>query len=112
VLGSIYNINPTLNKKNPPIDIYHKGDNAKQYFNLDFGGYTCIESDYLYKGFNGNLSVGDYVVLGNVGSYSIVLKPPFILPNFAVIDYDDENENIELIKEPENFEDIFHTYKF
>jgi diaminopimelate decarboxylase len=113
--GSIYNINPTLNKKNPPITVYHclsNPNSQKPYIDLDFGGYTCIESDYLYRGFDGKLAVGDYVVFDNVGSYSVVLKPPFILPNFAVIDYDDETYKIELIKHRESFEDLFKTFEF
>ena len=113
VLGSIYNINPTLNKKNPPLSVYASDAiERKHYSALDFGGYTCIESDYLYKGFNGELGVGDYVVFGNVGSYSIVLKPPFILPNFPVVNYDVETGETELIKNSEKFDDLFKTYKF
>jgi diaminopimelate decarboxylase len=114
VAGSIYNINPTLNKKNPPITVYHNDNNTNKqiYHDLDFGGYTCIESDYLYRGFSGELAIGDYVVFDNVGSYSVVLKPPFILPNFAVVDYDDETNSVEIIKRRENFEDVFKTYEF
>ena len=112
VLGSIYNINPTLNKKNPPIEIFNTNENdAKNYQDLDFGGFTCIESDYLYRGLSGDLAVGDYVVFGNIGSYSIVLKPPFILPNFAIVECMD-NGRISLIKEAEKFDDLFHTFVF
>lgn len=111
LLGSIYNINPTLNKKNPPINVYRSdGQTAKEYTDLDFGGFTCIESDYLYRHYNGMLAIGDYVVFDNVGSYSIVLKPPFILPNFSIIDC--SNDNIELIKRRETFDDLFHTFSF
>lgn len=112
VLGSIYNINPTLNKKNPPIKIYHMGkEPVRKFRNLDFGGFTCIESDYLYRNFSGDLAVGDYVVFENVGSYSIVLKPPFILPNFAVIELISDKK-IRLVKRAEQFEDLFHTFDF
>jgi diaminopimelate decarboxylase len=113
--GSIYNINPTLNKKNPPIKVYHNDKSEieeQNYIDLDFGGYTCIESDYLYKGFNGTLAVGDYVVFDNVGSYSVVLKPPFILPNFAIVDYDEKANSVELIKHRESFDDVFKTFEF
>ena len=111
VLGSVYNINPTLNGKNPPISIEHFSDkNQKEYVDLDFGGFTCIESDYLYKHYNGKLAVGDLVVFDNVGSYSIVLKPPFILPNFPVIII--KNGDVLCIKQKETFEDLFKTYKF
>lgn len=113
VLGSIYNINPTLNKKNPPLSVYASDvAERKHYCDLDFGGFTCIESDYLYRGYNGELAVGDYVVFENVGSYSIVLKPPFILPNFPVINYDEEAGVTELVKNTETFDDLFQTYKF
>lgn len=112
LLGSIYNINPTLNKKNPPLTVYPMGATADDYVNLDFGGFTCIESDYLYRGYNGALAPGDYAVFDNVGSYSVVLKPPFILPNFAVVDYDGDTGKTELVKRSETFEDLFCTYSF
>ena len=73
LLGSIYNINPTLNTKNPPIEVYPMGREQKEFTDLDFGGFTCIESDYLYRHFNGKLAKGDMVVFGNAGSYSVVL---------------------------------------
>lgn len=109
--GSVYNINPTLNKKNPPITVF--SDNTKKqddYVDLDFAGYTCIEGDYLYKGYNGKLGLNDLVVFDNVGSYSIVLKPPFILPNFPVIELRDGGKLV--IKRKETFDDIFQTYEF
>lgn len=110
LLGSIYNINPTLNKKNPPIEVYSMGGEQKEYKDLDFGGFTCIESDYLYRHYDGKLSRGDMVVFGNVGSYSVVLKPPFILPNFPIVDIS-EGE-LEIIKRGESFDDLFHTFEF
>lgn len=110
LLGSIYNINPTLNKKNPPIEIFAMGEGQKEYSDLDFGGFTCIESDYLYRHYDGKLAKGDMVVFGNVGSYSVVLKPPFILPNFPVIDVSEGQ--VEMIKCGETFDDLFHTFSF
>ena len=110
MLGSIYNINPTLNKKNPPINVYHMGGELKRYEDLDFGGFTCIESDYVYRNYNGELAKGDIVVFENVGSYSIVLKPPFILPNFPVLDIC--GEKVQVIKRKECFDDLFHTFMF
>ncbi|MDE6189352.1 MAG: pyridoxal-dependent decarboxylase [Clostridia bacterium] len=111
LLGSIYNINPTLNKKNPPIQVLPIGQGErKKYENLDFGGFTCIESDYLFRGYSGELAVGDIVLFGNVGSYSVVLKPPFILPNFPILEIDDGESKV--IKRAENFDDLFHTFSF
>lgn len=110
LLGSIYNINPTLNTKNPPIQVYSMGNEQQEYSDLDFGGFTCIESDYLYRHFDGKLAQNDMVVFGNVGSYSVVLKPPFILPNFPIIDISEGQT--EIIKRGETFGDLFHTFEF
>lgn len=112
VTGSIYNINPTLNTKNPPIRVL-SADNIENDFleKCDFGGYTCIESDYLYKNYSGKVGIGDYVVFGNVGSYSIVLKPPFILPNVPVVEINKE-QIVSEIKRSEKLDDIFQTYRF
>ena len=109
--GSVYNINPTLNGKNPPIEIIEMGDfEQKTYELLDMGGYTCIESDYLYRNYTGKCAVGDCVIFSNVGSYSVVLKPPFILPNCPVLEIN--KDEINLIKKQETFDDIFRTYIF
>lgn len=111
LMGSVYNINPTLNKKNPPVTVY-TDDSCRQtmYHNLDFAGYTCIEGDYLYQGYNGPLAVGDIVVFDNVGSYSVVLKPPFILPNFPILELADGK--VTIVKRKETFDDLFCTYEF
>ena len=110
LLGSIYNINPTLNTKNPPITVFHMGGEQRWYSDLDFGGFTCIESDYLYRGYYGPLAQNDMVMFCNVGSYSIVLKPPFILPNFPVLVI--EKDSVHVVKRPETFADLFSTYEF
>lgn len=112
VLGSIYNINPTLNTKNPPLTVYKTGKGKREnHKNMDFGGFTCIESDYLYRNYSGELAEGDEVMFDNIGSYSIVLKPPFILPNFPVVELGEKNEVI-VIKRQEMFDDLFKTYSF
>ena len=109
LLGSVYNINPTLNKKNPPITVY-SDQQGPIYHDLDFAGYTCIEGDYLYRGYTGPLSTGDLVVFENVGSYSVVLKPPFILPNFPIVELNGGQTRV--VKRKETFDDLFHTYEF
>jgi diaminopimelate decarboxylase len=109
--GSIYNINPTLNTKNPPVEVFHmNGNDVSDYTDVNFGGFTCIESDYLYKGYNGKLAVNDLIMFGNVGSYSVVLKPPFILPNFPIVSVEDGD--VHLVKRKETFDDLFQTYEF
>lgn len=108
MLGSQKNI--SMGGVNPPIFVIKSGTERKHYENVDIVGYTCIEGDVLYHDYEGDLSVGDYVVFSNCGSYSLVMKPPFILPNFPVIDI--SGNKVELIKRQEYFDDIFHTFSF
>lgn len=108
VFGSQKNI--SMSGVNPPMTVVPCGKEQEMYEDADIAGYTCIESDFLYKGYSGKLTVGDYVVIDNCGSYSIVMKPPFIMPDFPVIDIC--GDKAELIKRKEEFDDIFHTYNF
>ncbi len=108
ILGSQKNI--SMSGVNPPIEVIPMGEPQRPYFNLDMVGYTCIEGDVLFHNYNGQLAHNDAVVFSNCGSYSLVMKPPFILPNFPVLDIC--SGNVEIIKRAENFDDLFHTFKF
>lgn len=113
VSGSRFNIIPTSKDVYLPIHIcrdFEQDCCYDEYDSIDIAGYTCIESDYLYKGYKGSLKVGDYMIFDNVGSYSIVLKPPFILPNCAVIEYNFKKKSYEIIKNKEEIDDIFGTF--
>lgn len=109
VIGSQKNI--SMNGINPPVEIVAGGvENRITVENADIVGFTCIEGDVLQKNYSGSLAVGDYIVIGNCGSYSLVMKPPFILPNFPVIDIC--SDEVEVIKRGECFDDLFHTFNF
>ena len=108
MLGSQKNI--SMGGVNPPMEIHTNMEDRTTYENIDIVGYTCIEGDVMFKNYNGKLAVGDYVVFSNCGSYSIVMKPPFIFPNFAILDICDGN--VEVIKRAETFDDLFHTFTF
>lgn len=108
LLASQKNIN--ISGKNPPIEIIHNSDSVRDYADMDFVGYTCIEGDVLYKDYSGKLGIGDYVIFSNCGSYSIVMKPPFILPNVPILEFKDSQ--VVVIKRAETFEDLFKTYNF
>lgn len=107
VLGSQKNI--SMIGVNPPIEVIHMSE-GNDCENLDFVGFTCIEGDVLYKNYTGKIAVGDAIVISNCGSYSLVMKPPFILPNFPVLDICEES--VEIIKRAETFDDIFRTFNF
>ena len=109
--GSSYQINPSVKDINRPITIYHAEGTrgTEEYDCLDMAGYTCIESDYLYKNYSGKLAKGDFVVLDNIGSYSVVMKPPFILPDIPVLELHEDGQ-IELVKRAQTAEDVFMYY--
>lgn len=107
VLGSQKNISMT--GINPPMEVVHMSA-GEDYENLDMVGFTCIEGDVLYKNYTGRLAEGDAIVISNCGSYSLVMKPPFILPNFPVLDIC--GDEVEVIKRAETFDDIFHTFNY
>lgn len=108
VLGSQKNISMT--GINPPMEVVAMGAEQKEYKDLDFVGFTCIEGDVLYHNYSGKLAHQDAIVISNCGSYSLVMKPPFILPNFPVLDISEGKT--EVIKRQENFDDLFHTFNF
>lgn len=108
MLGSQKNI--SMSGINPPMRVISMGGEATDFTDADIVGYTCIEGDVMYRGFNGRLAVGDFLVFSNCGSYSLVMKPPFIFPNFPVLDIC--REEVEVIKKQETFDDIFHTFSF
>ena len=108
VLGSQKNISMT--GINPPMDVIAMGGEQKEYKDLDFVGFTCIEGDVLNHNYTGKLAHQDAIVISNCGSYSLVMKPPFILPNFPVLDISEGKT--EVIKRAENFDDLFHTFNF
>lgn len=108
VLGSQKNISMT--GINPPMEVLAMGGGQKEYKDLDFVGFTCIEGDVLYHNYAGKLARQDVIVISNCGSYSLVMKPPFILPNFPVLDISEGKT--EVIKRAENFDDLFHTFNF
>lgn len=108
VLGSQKNI--SMSGINPPMEVVPINEKQKEFMNMDIVGFTCIEGDVLQKNYCGPLAVGDFIVISNCGSYSIVMKPPFILPNFPVLDID--GDEVEVIKRAESFDDLFRTFSF
>ena len=105
------NMGDICHLKNLPILVYHNGAETRQVNDATFVGYTCLEHDHIYEGFEGEIAAGDTVQFRNVGSYSNVFKPPFILPNCAMVELGIDG-HAELIKRKETIEDLFQTYVF
>lgn len=111
--GSKYNMNPSPNRINSPTQILNfDSKNSKNVKNAKLCGYTCIESDIIHNNFNGNISIGDLIIFKEVGSYSVVMKPPFILPDVAIIKLDNKNKEFCIVREKQTFDDIFNNFKF
>lgn len=114
VSGSIYDIKPTLNSRNLPIQVIARAhaDARSISGSLDIVGYTCMEHDVLFAGYEGTLATGDWVVFDNVGAYTNVLRPPFIRECSAMLGWSVQNDTFELLKRKEVFSDVFNTYAF
>lgn len=114
VTGSVYNTKPTKNNANLPmtsIRASEEGASATQaahFTALDITGYTCMEDDVMYKDWSGELAVGDFLIFHNVGAYTNVLKPPFILPAPPMLL---RSQPEVQLRRAERWTDVFATYK-
>ena len=108
--GSIHNVGELCTKKSLPITVIHSTNKKNTYKNASIVGYTCLEYDIMHSSFNGDISKDDFIIFDNVGSYSVVLKPPFIFPQCAVLESIGDIILGDEIKRPESFDDIFKTF--
>ena len=113
VAGSIFNISPVARNLNLPVRVIPSKPTANEDAKVfDIVGYTCIEGDVMSKGVWGTIVAGDFVEYSNIGSYSIVMKPPFILPNFPIIRFEDASDpgTWILVKKAETADYIFENF--
>ncbi|TWX72956.1 decarboxylase [Colwellia sp. C1TZA3] len=108
--GSKFNLGLLSSSVNMPLMVFSGAAERTAYETVDISGYTCIESDFLYKNYIGYLNEDDYLVFSNIGSYSVVFKPPFILPNVPILEYDNITKRYDIIKRQETVDDIFQTF--
>jgi diaminopimelate decarboxylase len=110
--GSVHNVKPTLHGMNLPMHVFSDESRRGERMlgEMDIVGYTCMEQDCLFEGYNGAIAVGDYLVFDNVGAYTVVLKPPFIRPGPPIIAYDSRSDRFELTKDRESLDDLFRTF--
>lgn len=110
--GSIFVISPTARSKNLPVKIHSVDGSCDTVADMpcDIAGFTCIESDYLTLGIPYCVKEGDYLEYSNVGSYSVVMKPPFILPAPPVLLIKDGQ--ISVLKRRESNSDVFELFNY
>lgn len=106
VQGSIFTISPTARNQNLPVSLISTSPIQKS--NFDIAGFTCIEGDYLSKDVGFKIKQGDFILYENVGSYSIVMKPPFILPAPPILSIN--NKVYKVIKKRESNSNVFERF--
>lgn len=106
-----HNIGETGRMMRLPYTHFSIGSGEESGDNPDIMGFTCLEQDCLYKSYPEKVKVGDVIEFRNVGGYSVVYKPPFILPCCAMVAIGEDGK-VRIIKEKESFEDIFKTFVF
>lgn len=114
VSGSIFNISPVARNTNLPFSIVPSLDEkSESLIGCAITGYTCIEGDVLTQKVSEPIAMGDYIVYENIGSYSIVMKPPFILPNVPIIQIYSYDGPVKyhVIKQKETMEYIFQNFE-
>jgi len=114
VAGSSFDISPTARSRVLPVTAILDEDDAARDESraFDVVGYTCIEKDVLSEGFAAPLKPGDYLRYDNVGSYSVVMRPPFILPANPVLYTDPSGGALQLIKQRQTTDDVFANFVF
>lgn len=109
--SDIHNAGETCIYTKIPYTLYPQMLSQNSLNNVDIVGYTCLEQDCIYKKMPEYVSAGDIIEFRNVGGYSIVYKPPFILPNCRMVTTTIDGK-LKEIKRAETFDDVFKTYFF
>jgi diaminopimelate decarboxylase len=108
--GSVYNIRPTKSPRNLPLRVIEaRRRGSAMPGPLDVVGYTCMEDDVLHRGLETALSPGDVLVFENCGSYSLVLKPPFIQGNVPVLVPGADGRSFQVVRRAETVDDILNA---
>ena len=109
--GSIFDISPNAKNQSLPVtpivNASVERDVEREY---SIAGFTCIEGDILTKKLTASLRPGDALAYGNVGSYSIVMRPSFILPSSPILMLDRQRNGFELIKERQSNTSVFDLF--
>jgi diaminopimelate decarboxylase len=112
VAGSIFDISPNAKTKSLPVTaILNKKAPRVPARNFSIAGFTCIESDILTDNLTAALQTGDVLVYGNVGSYSIVMRPPFILPTNPILMARTDGTGFEVIKARQSNSSVFDLFE-
>jgi diaminopimelate decarboxylase len=105
VAGSVYDVRPTKSARNLPIR--HHGP-ASPAIHAHVVGSTCMEDDVLHRDYEGPAARGDLFVFENVGAYTNVLRPPFILPAAPMLAL--EGGALRIVRRGDTLDDVLRAY--
>lgn len=108
--GSAFFVKPTFHKINQPYKIIScRPSTKKETYNVV--GSTCMEKDYLLNNITDSaVEPGDYIMINNVGAYTVVLTPPFINPAPSILLK--KQNGFKVIRKRQSLQDIFRNYLF
>ena len=52
------------------------------------------------------------IIFKEVGSYSIVMKPPFILPDVPIIEFNVTDNKFKVVRNKQTFDNIFSSFEY
>ena len=107
--GSLFNTSPYSRTRSLPLRVISRQPRASRR-TTDIVGFTCIESDVLSRNLPSEVEVGDFLMFENVGSYSVVMKPPYILPSPPILRWSDLDRSHALVRRQETGQDILQTF--
>jgi diaminopimelate decarboxylase len=111
VSGSIFDISPNAKIRSLPVTpIYRPQVLREDARDFSIVGFTCIEADILTDNLTAPLCPGDVLAYGNVGSYSVVMRPPFILPSNPVLVASATNSGYDVIKARQSNAAVFDLF--
>jgi diaminopimelate decarboxylase len=103
-------ISPTNKTISLPVEIYNPTNKISKTNNYLVTGYTCIESDIIGEiSTNNTISKKSFIIVNNVGSYSVVMGSNFILPQPSI--YTLKANTLLLTREEISYSDIYNQFK-
>lgn len=114
VTGSLFNTSPYSRSSSLPVSVLRRRPTPTPVppESYEIVGLTCIERDVLARDVGGPLEVGDFLLFENCGSYSIVMKPPFIAPNVPILLLTANTGEFRLVKKAETADYVFQNFVF
>lgn len=109
--GASHHIKIVPNNFNLPITLIESPSapqSGREGTEIDIVGYTCLEHDIIFRGFDKPLNTGDILVANNVGAYSFVSSPDFIRTSPPI--YERTVEGWKLLRSKKSVDHYLHGF--